>query len=151
MGCAKSRCGISRAEVKAEAEVEKEDRVGYRHFTEMPVWQQAHKVVLSVYELTRAFPDSEKYALTSQMRRAAVSVTSNIAEAFGRQTSRDKSKFYLIARGSCFEVQSQSHVARDVGYLTPETFAKLNQSLGEVIHGLNKIMKTLSNPSQPQP
>ena len=100
----------------------------YKHFSEMPVWQEAHKVVLVVYELTSKFPEAEKYALTSQMRRASVSVTSNIAEAFGRNTGRDKARFYLIARGSCFEVQSQSHVARDVGYLPPDEFTTLNQS-----------------------
>jgi four helix bundle protein len=123
--------------------------VGYRHFTEMPVWQEAHRAVLLVYELTGAFPEAEKYALTSQMRRAAVSVTSNIAEAFGRQTSGDKSRFYLTARGSCFEVQSQSHIARDVGYLTPDNFTKLDQCLADIIHALNKIMKTLSNRPKP--
>jgi four helix bundle protein len=73
----------------------------YRHFTEMPVWQDGHELVLHVYELTNALPEEEKYVLTSQMRRAAVSITSNIAEAFGRQISRDKARFYLNARGSC--------------------------------------------------
>jgi four helix bundle protein len=113
----------------------------------MPVWQKAHKVVLLVYKLTSAFPESEKYALTSQMRRAAVSITSNIAEAFGRQTSKDKVRFYLHARGSCYEVQSQGYVARDVSYVTPTDFTGLNQNLDEIIHELNKIIKTLSTRS----
>ncbi len=121
--------------------------MAYRHFTEMPVWQKAHEVVLRVYKLTASFPESEKYALTSQMRRAAVSITSNIAEAFGRQTGKDKTRFYIHARGSCYEVQSQAYVARDVGYMTPTDCTKLNQSLGEIIHDLNKIMKTLSTRS----
>jgi len=121
--------------------------MAYRHFTEMPVWRKAHEVVLLVYKLTSAFPESEKYALTSQMRRAAVSITSNIAEAFGRRTSKDKARFYIHARGSCYEVQSQSHVARDVNYLTPADLAKLDQALGEIVHDLNKIMKTLSTRS----
>ena len=118
--------------------------MAYRHFTEMPVWQKAHQVVLLVYTLTSAFPEPEIYALTSQMRRAAVSITSNIAEAFGRQGSKDKTRFYLHARGSCYEVQSQNHVARDVDYLAPADFARLNQSLDEIVHELNKIIKTLS-------
>jgi four helix bundle protein len=117
----------------------------------MPVWRQGHETVLLVYRLTSVFPEFEKYALTSQMRRAAVSVTSNIAEAFGRQASRDKARFYLIARGSCFEVQSQNHIARDVGYLTPESFDQLDEHLAQIIHALNKIMKTLVNRSQSQP
>jgi four helix bundle protein len=125
--------------------------MAYRHFTEMPVWQQGHETVSLVYRLISTFPGSERYALTSQMRRAAVSVTSNIAEAFGRKTSGDKARFYLMARGSRFEVQSQSHVARDVGYLAPESFDKLNQHLGQIIHDLNKIIKTLNSRSEPEP
>ncbi len=74
----------------------------YKHFPEMPVWQKAHEAVLLVYELTGAFPESERFGLTSQMRRAAVSITSNIAEGFGRQTSKDKARFFLYARGSCY-------------------------------------------------
>ena len=123
--------------------------MGYRHFAEMPVWQKGHEVVLHIYELTNAFPEEEKYALTSQMRRAAMSITSNIAEAFGRQTSKDKARFYLNARGSCYEVQSQAYVARDLNYLTPAGFAKLHQSLNKIAHDLNKIMKTLSTRPPP--
>jgi four helix bundle protein len=81
------------------------------------------------------------------MRRAAVSITNNIAEAFGRRTSKDKVRFYMHARGSCYEVQSQNCVARDVNYLTPADFAELDQALSEIAHDLNKIMKTLSTRS----
>ncbi len=119
----------------------------YRHFSEMPVWKRAHGMILRVYELTGDFPDSERYGLTSQMRRAAVSVTSNIAEGFGRRTSKDKARFYTFARGSCYEVQSQGYVARDLTYLSPTTFAELNQTLDEIIHDLNKITKTLTTRS----
>jgi four helix bundle protein len=118
--------------------------VAYQHFSEMPVWQKGHQIVLLVYELTSAFPDSERYGLACQMRRAAVSITSNIAEGFGRQTSKDKARFYLQSRGSCYEVQSQVYIARDVGYLTKEDSAKLEKSLSKVIRELNKIVKTLS-------
>lgn len=117
--------------------------MAYRHFTDMPVWQRAHKVVLLVYKLTQNFPASENFALTSQMRRAAVSITSNIAEAFGRHSGPDKIRFYLHSRGSCYEVQSQSHVARDVEYMTPAEFTRLNRELDGIAHELNKIMKTL--------
>ena len=115
----------------------------------MPVWQSGHKAVLFIYELSNAFPEDEKYSLTSQMRRAAVSITSNIAEAFGRQTSKDKARFYLNARGSCYEVQSQAYVARDLNYLTPADFTKLNESLNRIVHDLNKIMKALSTRPPP--
>lgn len=125
--------------------------MAYKHFTEMPVWRKAHQVVLLVYKLTDAFPESERYGLTSQMRRAAISVTSNIAEGFGRRSSRDKAKFYRYARGSCYEVQSQAYAARDLDYLRSAYFAKLHQALDEVVYGLNKIMKTLRTNPQPRP
>ena len=73
--------------------------MAYQHFTEMPVWQTAHKLILLVDRLSNNFPKTEVYALTSQLRRAAVSVSSNIAEGFGRQHSRDKAQFYYNARG----------------------------------------------------
>ena len=91
--------------MRLRGKVKGDTKVGYKHFTEMPVWQRAHETVLLVYKLTGDFPESEKYALTSQMRRAAVSITSNIAEAFGRRTSKDRVRFYMHARGSCYEVQ----------------------------------------------
>jgi len=121
--------------------------VAYKHFTEMPVWQQAHEIVLLVYKLTATFPESEKYGLTNQMRRAAVSISSNIAEAFGRDTAKDKSRFYTQSRGSCYEVQSQGYVARDLGYLAGTDCTQLDQSLAHVALDLNKIIKTLASRS----
>lgn len=115
----------------------------------MPVWEKAHAVVLAVYGVTGDFPETERFGLTSQMRRAAVSITSNIAEGFGRQTSKDKARFYLHARGSCYEVQSQIYVARDVSYLTADDAANLEHDLGKVIHDLNKIIKTLITRAKP--
>jgi len=82
----------------------------YRHFSEMPVWKRAHGMILRVYELTGDFPDSERYGLISQMRRAAVSVTSNIAEGFGRRTSKDKARFYTFARATRFKARATSRV-----------------------------------------
>jgi four helix bundle protein len=70
--------------------------MAYQHFTKMPVWQSAHRLVLLVYRLTSTFPREEQYALTSQIRRASVSVSSNVAEGFGRQHSRDKAQFYYM-------------------------------------------------------
>lgn len=72
----------------------------FTSFTEMPVWQKAHKMVLNVYKLTASFPKYEVYGLTSQIKRDALSVSGNIAEAFGRFHYLDKNKSYLNARGS---------------------------------------------------
>ncbi len=71
-----------------------------RSFTDLVAWQEGHKLVLSVYILTKSFPQEELYSLTNQLRRAVVSITSNIAEGFNRKTLNDKSHFYIMAHGS---------------------------------------------------
>lgn len=117
--------------------------MAYQHFTEMPVWQSAHKLVLLVYRLSNSFPKEEQYALTSQIRRAVVSVSSNIAEGFGRQHSRDKAQFYYNSRGSLYEVEDQSLVAKDLGYLPTEGFQQIKELIDATIFDLNKIIKML--------
>lgn len=87
-------------------------------FTDLIVWQEAHKLVVMVYVVTKKFPREEIFGLTSQMRRSAVSITSNIAEGFARRSSKEKLQFYTIARGSLVELESQLLVARDVAFLT---------------------------------
>ena len=84
----------------------------YLDFTEMPVWQKANEVVEQVYAVCSRLPRSEEYALSSQLKRAALSITANIAEAFGRSHSKDKTNFYYNARGSAFEVRSHLIVER---------------------------------------
>jgi four helix bundle protein len=91
-------------------------------FTDLIVWQESHKLVVSIYGATKGFPREEVFGLSSQMRRAAVSITSNIAEGFARKTNKEKLQFYYIARGSLVELESQLYVARDVGYLDVKKF-----------------------------
>jgi len=101
-----------------------------KNFTDLRVWQEAHGLVLLVYRLTKKFPRDEIFSLTSQLRRAVVSITSNIAEGFSRQSYSEKVQFYSLALGSLTEVQSQLFVARDVGYLSKTEFDRgLEQSL----------------------
>lgn len=78
--------------------------MAYKDFTEMAVWQKGFKLLLKVYEVTKAYPKEEKYGLVSDMRRAANSVTNNISEGFGRYEKLDKTRFYKISRGSCYEL-----------------------------------------------
>jgi len=106
-----------------------------KSFTDLEVWKEGHKLVLMIYELTKQFPKEEVFSLVSQLRRAAVSVTSNIAEGFARFSYKEKSQFYSMARGSLTELQNQLFVAKDVGYLTNENFTKaINQST--IVHKL---------------
>lgn len=96
-----------------------------KHFTDLHAWQIAHEFVLSVYKITKKFPEDERYGLVSQMRRAAVSITSNIAEGFGRTKKHDKQHFYVFAKSSLAELQSQLLVARDLKYVKVDLFDDL--------------------------
>ncbi|HEX8428812.1 four helix bundle protein [Hymenobacter sp.] len=87
-----------------------------RSFQELLVWQKAHQLVLAVYWLTDTFPKHELFALTSQLRRAAVSVPANVAEGFRRRGLKDKIRFFNIAEGSLEEVQYYFILAKDLGY-----------------------------------
>lgn len=81
--------------------------------------------MLDVYRITRAFPREEQFGLTSQLRRAAVSFTSNIAEGFSRVSRREKVQFYTVALGSLTEIQNQLLIARDIGYLSKDQFGSI--------------------------
>lgn len=96
-----------------------------RSFTDLIAWQEGHKLVILVYKITRDFPKEETYLLTDQMRRSAASATSNLAEGFGRQTYKDKVRFYYQAQGSLVELKDQILIAKDVGYLRDSDFQLL--------------------------
>ena len=99
-----------------------------REFTDLNAWKEGHKLVILLYRATKAFPREEIFALTSQMRRAVVSVTSNIAEGFGRQSYKEKLQFYYMSQGSLVELKNQIYIARDVSYLSEkDTKDLLNQ------------------------
>ena len=113
-------------------------------FTDLITWQEGHKLVLMVYKLTGTFPKEEKYGLVDQLRRAAVSITSNIAEGFSRQSSKEKVQFYTTSLGSLTEIQNQLIVSKDIGYLSKEEFVKIaNQTVivHKLITGLNKATR----------
>ncbi len=99
--------------------------ISIKSFTDLIVWQQGHKLVLDIYKATKSFPKEETYSLTDQMRRAATSITSNIAEGFGRNTYKDRLHFYYQAQGSLTELKNQLFIAKDVGYLSETNFHSL--------------------------
>ena len=101
-------------------------------FKQLKVWQRAHQVTLEIYRVTGRFPQTELYGLTSQMRRCAVSMGSNIAEGRGRDGDPDFGRFIQIAAGSAAELEYQLLVARDLGYLPESEYTKLNSNLAEV-------------------
>lgn len=95
------------------------------HFTHLIAWQKNHKLVLEIYKITRKFPKEELFGITSQMRRAASSITANIAEGYGRFHSKDRIKFYLNARGSSTELQNFLILSKDLEYITDEEFNRI--------------------------
>ncbi len=114
-----------------------------KEFTDLNSWKEAHKLVLLVYKSTKDFPKSEIFGLTSQMQRAAVSITSNIAEGFGRQGYKDKVNYYYMAQGSLTELKNQLFIARDVSYINNNDFNYMQTQL-ETAHGLLQGLITKS-------
>ena len=96
-------------------------RTPAKAFQDLVVWQKAHRLVLNAYKLTSRFPRSELYGLTSQLRRAAVSVPANIAEGFRKRGRADKGRFMNTAQGSLEEVRYYLLLSRDLGYGDPQT------------------------------
>jgi four helix bundle protein len=113
-------------------------------FTDLKTWQEGHTLVVLIYQVTKTFPREELYSLVDQMRRAASSVTSNIAEGFGRQGYKEKIQFYYLAQGSLTELKSQILIARDVGYLNTEDF----QVIADKTNGAHRLLQGLITKSK---
>lgn len=111
-------------------------------FTQLIAWQKAHLLALEIYKITKAFPAEEKFGLIDQLRRAAVSVTSNVAEGFYRRTMKDKAHFYSISLGSLAEIQNQLLLSRDLLYVSREKFKVLALKTVEVHKLLNGLIKS---------
>ncbi|HLB95423.1 MAG TPA: four helix bundle protein [Patescibacteria group bacterium] len=114
-------------------------------FEDLKVWQKAHRLMLEIYKLTAKFPRSECYSLIDQLRRAAISVCANIAEAHGRHHYLDKTKFLYNARGSIEETRSHLMAARDLEYIPLEDFKRLNIDYIGLTKGLNNFISAIKN------
>ena len=114
-----------------------------RSYRDLLVWQKARVLTVQIYQATEQFPRSELYGLTSQIRRAAVSVTSNIAEGQGRLTSGEFLHFLGQARGSLLELDTQLAIACDLHYLKSEAYAVLDEATYQVLGLLNRLIESL--------
>jgi four helix bundle protein len=103
-----------------------------RDFNRLEVWRRAHSNAVAIYELTAGFPREERYGLVSQLRRAAVSIPSNIAEGSSRSSRRDYARFLEIAMGSSSECDYQLLLARDLGYIGNERHERLHREVNEI-------------------
>lgn len=103
-----------------------------KSFEDLPVWQDARKFTNKIYTLTNKFPKEELYGLTSQIRRAAVSIMSNIAEGFDRRSDKELTNFLSIARGSSSEVQNDLYIALDLNYISQVEFNQFYQEAKKI-------------------
>lgn len=121
-----------------------EEKGKIKNFRDLDVWKLGMEIVVEVYELTKSIPKEEAYGLVSQMRRAAVSIASNIAEGFTRHHNKEYRHFLYIALGSCAELETQIEVCRILAYIDQETRDKLIDQFdheGRMINNLIKCLK----------
>ncbi len=109
-------------------------------FRDLLVWQKGHQLVVIIYKITAKFPISEQFGLTSQLRRAVVSMTSNIVEGFSRKSIKEKIQFYYMSHGSLSELENQLLIAHDVGYLSTKEYESILLYVLEVGKLLNSLI-----------
>jgi len=112
-----------------------------KSFEQLTVWQKAHQFVLSIYKITKLYPREEIFSLVNQMRRAAISITANIAEGYIRTGLKEKLRFYNISLGSLEETRNFIILSRDLGYISIEDKELLDEAAPEVSRMLNAYCK----------
>lgn len=117
----------------------------------MIAYQKAKEVVKKTYKLLKKFPDEERYALCSQLRRSSISITSNIAEGVNRFSVKDKSHFIEIAYGSLMEVSSQMEIAEELDYITTNDRQNMDQLIEEVARLLSGLLNSYNKPTDSNP
>ena len=112
-------------------------------FKELDIWKQSRVFCKEIYVVTAQFPEVEKFGLTSQLRRASVSIPSNIAEGASRKSNKDFSRFLEIAVGSCYEIETQLLIANDLRFLNDNDLKKLLAALESIVKMTSKFKSTL--------
>jgi four helix bundle protein len=118
------------------------DRAAVRDFTDLETWKLARELRMNIYDLVRSFPSDEKHILIAQIRRAAISVTANIAEGFGRFSYRENLQYCRQARGSAYEVRDHLYAALDAGYINREAWNRLDALAQRAIKVLNGYIRS---------
>jgi len=114
-----------------------------KDFRELKIWQQGKQIVLDIYKVTKDFPRDEIFGLTSQLRRAAVSIPSNIAEGFNRSYKKEYQRYLSIALGSCGEIETQIEISFQLAYITIDEKEQLLENIGHEARMLRTVIKTL--------
>lgn len=113
------------------------------NFKELKVWQKSIQFIADIYKFTSSFPDFEKYGISSQLQRASVSISSNIAEGCGKKSAKDFNRFLQIAKSSAYEVENLIIVCNNLSYLEKEDYNKLINDIQEIQKMLTRLMKSL--------
>lgn len=116
-----------------------------KNFYDLEAWKKGHELVLEIYTITKNFPKQEIYGIVSQLRRAAASITANIAEGFARFHFKDKIRFFYQARGSVAEVQNFLLLAKDLNYINFETCKKLGEKTNEIGKLINGLIRSIES------
>jgi len=116
-----------------------------KNYKDLKVWQKSYQLCLGIYKETAKFPKEERFGLTSQMRRSAVSVPSNISEGYGRKTTADYIRFLFIAYGSNCELETQTLLCGDLGYIESATVGEIKAEIQAVERMLKALIKSLEN------
>lgn len=114
-----------------------------KNYKELVVWQKSYQLCIETYRITKGFPKEERFGLTSQTRRAAISTPSNIAEGYGRKTTREYVHALYVAYGSTCELETQVMLSRDLGFMTAEDMKRLQEGIGEIERMLKALIKSL--------
>jgi len=118
-----------------------------RNCKDLRVWEEAHRITLSVYRATAAFPKHERFGLTSQIRRASASIAANLAEGCGRRSDGEMARFVQIAMGSGAELSYHLLLARDLGFMKSEEYDELNANLERTMRMLSALSSKVRKPS----
>jgi len=118
-----------------------------RNYRDLRVWEEAHRLTLSVYKVTQTFPKEERFGLTSQIRRASASIPANLAEGCGRRSDGEMGRFVQIAMGSGAELSYHLLLAKDLGFVTNEQYGELDANLEKVMRMLSALSAKVRNPS----
>lgn len=114
-------------------------------FKELEIWKRSRLFCSKIYNLTSSFPESEKFGLTNQLRRASVSIPSNIAEGSSRASNKDFSRFLEITLGSCYEIETQLFIASDLKFISRTDLENLSEELQEIIKMISRFKSTLKS------
>ena len=119
-----------------------------QRFTDLVVWQRSHQLVLGLYKLTAAFPPDERFGLISQLRRAAASVPTNIAEGSKRQSRAEYARFLNVAEASLAETEYLLILSKDLGFLTPQAFAETVDEIAAIARMLHALRLKVERPAR---